>query len=222
MELNNLENERIEKIEEILMRELNLSEVLPIDELRDFFSKFLPYIQHARSKSDVVAGRTPETLERDLVNYIEFCRKIDLSDKEIIISIQNFPAIIREANEKLEDKYILLSVLEDEDNLVRRKYLVNRPEDFIVDIKVIYARFMLMKQLSYPISWNSLVKASQNDFAKTFVKSKHKKPHKIFDDVSQVSSDKLKEMYPIDYEFINSLREMDVNSMFKESGKSYE
>ena len=213
--------ERTNQIENILLKELNLSEILDPTALEEFYLKFIPYIKHGRD-TDEVTGRTPETIEKDLVNYINFCKIINLTDIEIITSIKNFPAIIREANEKLVDKYVLLSVVENEDNTIRKTNLINRPEDYIVDIKVIYARLMLMRNLSYPISWNSLVKASQTDFAKIFVKSKHKKAHKVFDSESELASYKLKQMYPIDYEFINLLRELEINKMFIESGKSYE
>lgn len=200
--------DRIVETEEILLKELNLKTNLNVEELCSFYEKFIPYLMHNRNNE--MLGRTPETLKINIDKYVEFCKKIGLDEKEIIESIGNFPSIIHTFGDEFMDKYVLLSVIENEDNTFRKSKLVKNPRNFSSDINTIYARYMLMNKFNYPITWSNLVKATNNEFASIFVKNEYYKPYKKFESIDEVNL--YLGSFSVDYNFINELKKLDINS----------
>ncbi|MBQ3021206.1 MAG: hypothetical protein IJD92_03175 [Bacilli bacterium] len=204
--------ERIDEIERILIEILDLDNIFSVEEKSSFFEKIIPYLQHNRNKT--LLGRKPETIERQIDNYINFCKSIGLKKIEIVKSIYNFPSIIHTFNE--EDflyKYILMSVVENEDNTIRKNMIVEKPEDFKISLNVLYARYCLMKDLKYPnITWRNLIHDSHNDFVSKFVKRGYDKAYKVYKSCDMLTKEVLENMYPVDYNFILELDNLDINN----------
>jgi len=202
--------QRVVEIEQILCDKLNLKENLSEEEISFFYLNIIPYLKH--SKNETMTGRPPKTIEEDLDNFIEFVKTIDLSELEIIETIKNFPAIIRMIDEDFYWKYVLMGVVENEDNTLRKTMLITRTRDFQIDLKLLFSRYCLMKKLNYSdITWNSLIKNSSKDFAKIFVKGKYSKPYKIYKTIDELSSDKLRYMFEVDYNFLTNLAQSPIN-----------
>lgn len=200
---------RIDEIERMLFSKLNLKEYLTDDNLVDFYESFIPYIKHSRNEE--VSGRRPETLEKYIDRFISFSNIIDLSNMEVIEILKKHPSILHD--EDFINKYIFLSVIENENNTLRKTKLIEKPQDFRVSLETIYARYLLMKDLRYPdINWSNLVHESHYEFAKKFVKVKATKIYKVFDSLEDISEVKLKAMYPVDYSFIEELKNNELNN----------
>lgn len=205
---------RVDELESILSTKLKLRENLNDEELIDFYLHIIPYLKH--SKNDKMSGRPPKTINEDLDNFLEFAHYINLNEKEIIKVIKKFPAIMRMIDDKFYWKYILMGVLENEDNTLRKTMLIERTQDFQIELELLYARYSLMKKLNYQdITWSSLVKNSNNEFAKIFTKSKYAKPYKVFDSVDELDRDKLIMMFPIDYNYLKQIVLLQVNDIVK-------
>lgn len=202
-------SERIDEIESILFSKLNIKETLSDIELVDFYESFIPYFKHSRGEE--ILGRRPETLEKNIERFIDFSNKIGLTAKEVICILKKTPSIMHDND--FINKYIFLSVIENEGNTLRKTKLIEKPQDFRVSLDTIYARYLLMKDLKYPdINWSNVVHESHYDFVKKFIKAKHVKKYKVFDSLEAISEDKLKLMYPVNYNFINELKESELNS----------
>ena len=209
--------QRVLDIEKILFEKLNLKNNLSNDELAGFYMSIIPYLKHSRNET--MTGRPPKTLEEDLDNFLEFAYSINLSELEIIECIKNFPAIIRMIDEDFYWKYVLMSVVENEDNTLRKTMLIARTRDFQIDLKLLFSRYYLMVSLNYPdITWNSLIKNSSKDFAKIFVKGTYAKPYKIYESVDELNSDKLRYMFPIDYDYLTKLAQLPINEEIYRGG----
>lgn len=212
---NTEEMKRTDEIESLLATKLRLKENLSDAELIDFYTKIISYLKH--SNSDKIAGRPPKTISEDLDSFLEFAHLINLNEKEIIDAIKKFPAIIRSIDNDFYWKYILMGILENEDNTLRKNMLVIRTKDYRIDLKTLYARLCLMKNLGYQdITWSSLIKNSNNEFAKIFTKSKYSKPYKVFDSIEDLSKDKLIKMYPVDYNVLKEIALLQVNNFHQE------
>lgn len=205
--LNNIEYEkRIIELEKVFYNKLNLKNVLNESELVNFFQNVLKYLKHGRGKELLLVGRTPETLENKIDYFINFATKVGLNNKDIICCIERFPNILNIMDDKFVLKYIFLSVLENEKNTLRRDKLITDTEDFEVSLEVMFSRYCLMKELNYnSISWSNLVHESHSEFIKKFVKGAYSKPYKIYNSPLEMTSEMLREKYPIDYEFIKGL-----------------
>ena len=206
---------RIEETENVLLNDLHLKENLSALELCKFYEKFIPYLMH--SGNNELTGRTPETLKKNINKYVVFCRKVGLTEREIIQSIEKFPSILHTFDDSFVDKYVLLSVIENEDNTLRKNKLINNPRHFSIDIKTIYARYMLMESFDYPMVWSNLVKATNNEFASIFVKNGYNKTYKVFESIDDVMYT-LKTKYPVDYSFLEELKKSDKNSFLFNGG----
>ena len=113
---------RIDEIERMLFSKLNLKEYLTDDNLVDFYESFIPYIKHSRNEE--VSGRRPETLEKYIDRFISFSNIIDLSNMEVIEILKKHPSILHD--EDFINKYIFLSVIENENNTLRKTKLIEK------------------------------------------------------------------------------------------------
>ena len=201
---------RIDELEKVLLEGLDLKNNLSIEELEQFYSSIIPYLMHNRNKE--MLGRTPETLKINIDKYIDFCKKVGLTERDIIMSISKFPSILHTFNEEFVDKYVIMGETENEDNTLRKDKLVNNPRAFSIDFETVYARYSLMTEYNYPVNWNNLVKNTNDEFASIFVKGKYEKSYKVFENKSLLSVENLRRLYPVDYSVINDLRKKDINS----------
>lgn len=195
----------------VLIEELELDKYYSKEEIDSIFNKLKPYFEH--NSNERTLGRDPETFRKNIREILFFYKTIGLNIDEIIDSIRSYPSIIHSGN-KVFQNYLLYSCLENEHNTERRDRLIRRAGDFIVDPRRTYARLKLMETLEYPATWDNVVKKNDFDFAKIFVKSSYGKPYKIFKDVNVIMGDNLKNMYPLDYDYLGYLMELDINKCF--------
>lgn len=201
---------RIDETERVLLEQLHLKENLSVEELSNFYVKFIPYLMHDRN--DKALGRTPKTLKENIDKYVEFCKNVGLTEKEIIISIGNFPSIIHTFDDEFVDKFVIMGAAENEENTLRKEKLITNPRAFTIDITTLYARYRYMQSVGYPINWSNLVKATNEEFSNIFVKNRYYKPYKRYDSLDEFTVEILKDMYPINYQVINDLRKLDINA----------
>lgn len=158
-------------------------EKMEIDIQTSFLASITRYLDHGRKNK--INGRTLSFISEKLDNLIFSLNCIDLNKKEIIKVLINLPNILNCVDD-LYYKYLLLGIIENEDNTLRKNKLVNKTKDFMVGLSKIYARSQLLEKVGYEPSWNSLVHASDREFASVFVQGKYQKPYQVFESVNQV------------------------------------
>ena len=82
------------------------------------------YLEHGRTEG-VVEGRTYDYLEKHLNELVILMEAIGLSNEEKVIVITNMPSLLNTSSDMIT-KYLLLGVLENEDNTFRKNKLINR------------------------------------------------------------------------------------------------
>ena len=143
------------------------------------------YLEHGRTEG-VIEGRTYDYLDRHLSELILLMDAIELSNEEKVIVLTNMPSLLNTSSDMIT-KYLLLGVLENEDNTYRKKKLINKTNEYRIGLKKLYARYVLATHAGYPeINWNLLVHSSDFEFAKRFVRGSYYKPYQMFRDVEEV------------------------------------
>ncbi|PWL41105.1 MAG: hypothetical protein DBY43_05785 [Clostridiaceae bacterium] len=199
-------------LEHVLFEELDLNNALTIEGRLAFFKDFMKYLQHNRSEE--IKGRTPESLRNNIRTFKDFCFELGFTLMDVIHILRMSPSILNVSIESLRDKYALMGLIDDHSYHLRKTKLILCPDDYRVSNELIYARYMLMKTLDYPIiNWSNMVHASEKEFAKIFVKKDggYNKPYKIFSSTDDLTRDNLLRMFPYDREFVSSLRSKEVN-----------
>ena len=116
----------------------------------------------------------------DLLEWMGF------NKKEMVQILGNLPNLLNSVDE-LYKKYLFLGIIENEENSFRKNKLLNRTRDYMVGLSKIYARYKLICEAGYDnLRWNSLVHASDKEFARIFVRSTYVKPYQLFDTEEQV------------------------------------
>lgn len=168
----------------LLEEKLNLKS-LSLDLQTAFWTSFTKYLEHGRKKG-VIEGRTVEYLEKHLDELLKFLDALSYTDEEKVTIITRMPAILNTTREVI-DKFLLLGVLENEENTFRRKKLLNKTNDYRVGLKKIYGRYITAITAGYPnINWNLLVHATDTEFAMIFVQNVRKKDYQIFESIEDV------------------------------------
>lgn len=197
-----------------------------IDELEEkeqllFLKNITAYLQHNRNSE--LKGRTIEFLEGKINKFVHMCEILGLSSRQMIDIVGVFPSLLNTIDD-FYYKYLILGVIENEDNTLRKSKLVNKPRDFAVGLKQVYARYKLVCETGYTeCSWNSLVHASKKEFARIFVRGTYKKPYQFFNSVESVIT-WLDSVDPSELD-ISSFKELDVNkeivSKYEERNKGF-
>ena len=170
-----------------------------------FWDSIKSYMQHCRNEQ--LGGRTYDYVSTKLNQLMTFFQTIDLSEKEIIMVIQEFPSILNSSVSDIYYKYLLLGVIDSNENLNRKDRLINNPKDFITGLSLVYARYCLMVDLNYPqITYSNLFHDSAFEFASKFVKKKYNKPYQIFNNIDELTSEKLIEKYPLDEQALLNMK----------------
>lgn len=204
--------ESMNEVENIFLSILNLKENLTDIELAEFYTSIIPYLNHGRKNE--LLDRSVETIKNRLNAFYNFANSVGLTDRDIINFLKEYPSVLNVAgSQKFIDKYVFLSVIENEDNTLRKRHMIIKPKDFRVSLETIYARYCLMKDLGYDkINWSMLVRKTHDSFIGRFVMNNGEdKPYKVFNSIEECTSDKLKEQYPVDYNFIEELRHNGLN-----------
>lgn len=103
---------------------------LPVAMQEAFWTSITKYLQHSR-KEGIVEGRTYDYLEKHLEELLKFLNALRYTDEEKVIIITRMPAILNTTKDVI-DKFLLLGVLENEENTFRRKKLLNKTNDYRV------------------------------------------------------------------------------------------
>ncbi len=165
-----------EELRILFYEKLNLG-LLSSDVQTDFFKAMDTYLSH---------GRTYEYVVEKLDCLLEFLEAIGIGSMECAIILINFPAILNIVDE-LYPKYLFLGIIENEDNSYRRKKFFSKTKDYRVSLHKIYARYVVCKKCGYEdIKWNTLVHATDAEFAKIFVVGTYRKPYQFFSSVEEV------------------------------------
>ncbi len=164
------------EFKDLFYEQLLLGEV-SFKEQSDFLLKMASYLKH---------GRTVEFVSEKINKLLEFLYALDLNTKDAIRILTLYPAILNTVD-NLYEKYLFLGYIEDLDNEVRKKKLLNSPRDFMIGLNKMYARFSLISESGYGVyNWNNLVHASDREFCRIFVKRTYEKPYQVFDNELQV------------------------------------
>lgn len=181
---------------------------LDIELKNKFYSAIKDYLNH---------GRSYEFLIKQIETFMQFCDIVNITMNEKIIILSKFPGILNSIDD-LYNKYLFLGIIESPDNSFRRNKLINKPNDFRVGFKKMYSRYKFMIEVGYDsISWNTLLHATDEEFASIFVVGKYSKPYRIFNSVNEVL-DTLNNI-PLDDFNIDDYKKLDVN---KEIVEKYE
>ena len=167
-----------DKLKELFYTKLGL-EYLSEPIQKHFFDVMETYIKH---------GRTYEYIESTLERLLFFFNAIGIGNVEAVIILSNFPAILNIVDE-LYPKYLFLGIIENDDNSFRRHKFFSKTKDYRVGLHKMYARYRLCLEAGYEdIKWNTLVHASDSEFAKIFVEGTYRKYYQIFHSVDQVNA----------------------------------
>lgn len=166
-----------EQLRELFYNKLDL-QYLSEETQKHFLDVMEGYIKH---------GRTYEYISSTLERLLFFFRAIGVGNIEVAIILTNFPAILNIVDE-LYPKYLFLGIIENEDNSFRRHKFFSKTKDYRVGLEKMYARYRLCMEAGYEdIKWNTLVHASDTEFAKIFIESTYRKPYQLFQTVEQVN-----------------------------------
>lgn len=165
-------------------RELHIS-LVSESARNNFMISMKKYLEHSRIEG-AMEGRTYEYIEKHLKELVLLMDAIGLSVEERIEVLTNMPSLINTSKDMVT-KYLLLGMLENDENSYRKKKLINRTNDFRIGLKKLYGRYTLAVHAGYPeINWNLLVHSTDIEFAKRFVKGAYYKPYQMFKSTDEV------------------------------------
>lgn len=160
-----------EELKQFFIERLNL-DLLSRDTQTHFYDVMSRYMAH---------GRTYEFVVNSLDKLLEFFDAIGINRIEAVIIISNDPALLNNVD-ALYDKYLFLGIIENEDNTFRNHKFFSKTRDYRVALDTMYKRYRFCLESGYTdIKWNTLVHATDNEFAKIFVESTYRKPYQRFD-----------------------------------------
>ncbi len=194
----------------LFYRKLDLG-TMPQDVQTSFLASITRYLDHGRK--DEINGRTVGFVSKQLDSLINLLECIGFSKQEIVQVITNLPSILNTVDD-LYHKYLFLGILENETNDFRKGKLLYKTKDFMVGLTKMYARYRLIEESGYDtFRWNSLVHASDKEFASIFVKGAYDKPYQLFEaeggvyewlkkvDINDLDIDEIKRM-PVNEELV--------------------
>lgn len=193
----------------IIDEKLKISQLLSLDDQKNFWIKIVSYLDHGRTES--INGRTDGFLAKRFDDYCVLFSAFGLSDKEIIEVIFKEPSIINNQPTELYYKYLILGVTvfnKDE----RNEKLLNKPSDYRTSLKKIFARYSLMHRVGYPIiSISSLLHDTDSEFAHKFVRKNYYKPYQFLDDETPLLNEDWMNEFPCSEEAIECFKELEIN-----------
>lgn len=204
-----------EKILELFNQKLNIQTKDP-ELQKKFYKSIIAFLDHGH-KEGIINGRTYAYVSEKLDELMKILQSIGLNETEIVKVLSNTPSLLN-SPETFYQKYLLLGIIENEDNTFRLNKLLNKTNDFRIGLQSIFARYTLATNLDYPkINWNLLVHSSSEEFAKIFTinnENGYYKPYRIFETEEDVKAYLAK--ISLDDLDIESIKEWDVNKRIVE------
>lgn len=188
----------------------------------NFLQSFSRYLKHSKSDTDKTGGRAFTFLEDKLNKFIDLFSSFGYNPEELIILLTNYPTILNTID-TCYAKLLLLGVVENSANTVRKEKLLERTKDFMISINKIYSRYKLICETGYDkCNWSNLITKSENEFCKIFV-NKSGMSHQLFSNIEEVK--KWLDDVTINEFNIEEFKSMDVNKEFvakyEEKTRSY-
>lgn len=185
-----------DELKQLFVDRLNL-DLLSRDTQLHFYDVMSRYMAH---------GRTYEFIVSSLDNLLEFFDAIGINRIEAVIIISNDPALLNSVS-ALYDKYLFLGIIENELNGFRKHKFFIKTRDYRVSLDTMYKRYRFCLESGYnDIKWNTLVHATDSEFAKIFVESTYRKPYQRFSTIQEAMEYIEKVRYPeIDMEPFKNL-----------------
>lgn len=152
---------------------------------------------------DTLFYNVDENNDINVDNFYKFAKSNGLKDVEIVSFIKVNPKVLTEMGFKaFLRKYIFLSVIENDTNTRRIKYMKKSPKDFKTSLSKIYSKYQYLKKMGLEIDWNSLLRQKQEKLDKKVISSGG----------TPLSIEKIREMYPVDEEYIDELKLLAINN----------
>ena len=201
--------DRIKEIRTIFINKLDLSELLSQDEFMEFcikLTKFLNYNRYSRILS-FNNNKLIETLDK----AINFYYNLGLTKLDLIETLSNGFSFLDAINEPdFLNKYILLSLAENDKNTIRIELLEKSPNVFRKSLEEIYARYKLLESTNREFTKSALICDTYLNFINRFVSNTYIDSNsKIL--TERISLEKLVNKFPVDYSFIQSLKNSELN-----------
>ena len=201
--------DKISQIRGLLIKELDLVNILDKDDFLNFLNKFTIFLRQDRNNT--LISDEKDVIKNKINNFNIFCNNIGLSNNEKLeVLYNNFRMLDVIYDEDFLKKYVILSAIENENNTVRKEILKKESRVFHKSIDELFGRYSVIKESGIPFSKNLLISGSFKTFINHFTRKSYlKKPHELF--TSEISLDALIKKYPVDNQVIDELLENDLN-----------
>lgn len=201
--------EKIKEIRALFMNKLSLSILLSQDEFVNFCIKLTSFLNYSRDT--ILLNLNKEDIEIGLDNAINFFNNIGLTKLDLINTFSNnFSLLDAIIDPNFLNKYVLLSLGENEKNDVRINFLQRRPRIYRKSLEGMYARYKLLDITNREFTVHSMIESNYMAFIDRFVSRKYLySENQILSE--RMPLDKLISKFPVDYSFIQSLKNNELN-----------
>lgn len=201
--------EKIKNIRKILIEDLELVKFLDKEKFTVFCVNITNSLRYNRRLKLLSMNETQ--IRKMLHNLVNFFDNIGLTRLDLIKSLSNNIGILEIVNSPdFIDKYVLLSVAENDRNNARKNMLINNSSCLKKSINEVYVRYKIIKDCNRLVSFNNIIENGYYEFIKSFVRNTYynnfDKPFNEKKDLQDLISE-----YPVDYEFISELKKLDIN-----------
>lgn len=201
--------EKIKNIRKILIEDLELVKFLDKEKFTVFCVNITNSLRYNRRLKLLSMNETQ--IRKMLNNLINFFDNVGLTRLDLINALSNNIGLLEIVNSPdFIDKYILLSVAENDRNSARKKMLIDNSRCLKKSINEVYVRYKITKDCNRLLSLNNIIEKGYYEFIESFVrKTYYNKSDKIFNEKKDLED--LVTEYPVDYEFISELKKLDIN-----------
>lgn len=200
---------KIKEIRALFMNKLSLSILLSQDEFVNFCIKLTSFLNYSRDT--ILLNLNKEDIEIGLDNAINFFNNIGLTKLDLINTFSNnFSLLDAIIDPDFLNKYVLLSLGENEKNDARINFLQRRPRIYRKSLEEMYARYKLLDITNREFTVHSMIESNYMAFIDRFVSRKYLySENQILSE--RMPLDKLISKFPVDYSLIQSLKNSELN-----------
>lgn len=201
--------DRIKEIRTIFINKLSLSKLLNQDEFMEFCIKLTSFLNYSRYSK--ILNLNDVEINKLLEKSINFFQNLGLTKLDLINTLSNGFSFLDAINEPdFLNKYILLSLAENDKNTVRIELLEKDPNVLRKSLEEIYARYKLLESTNREITKNALIGENYLNFISRFVSNSYIEFHnKVLSE--RIPLEKLINKFPVDYSIIQSLKNSELN-----------
>lgn len=201
--------DRIKEIRTIFINKLGLSKLLNQDEFMEFCIKLTSFLNYSRYSK--ILNLNDVEINKLLEKSINFFQNLGLTKLDLINTLSNGFSFLDTINEPdFLNKYILLSLAENDKNTVRIELLEKNSNVLKKSLKEIYARYKLLESTNREITKNALFGENYLNFISRFVSNSYIEfNNKVLSE--RIPLEKLINKFPVDYSIIQSLNNSELN-----------